>query len=76
MATFSFDAHGYTVNAICNERQSAHLTKKAFAAQGRCPVCHKEFKAGFGMGDRYTQSEVKSTLKTNIKTHIKNIHKK
>lgn len=76
MSRFSFDAHGYTVSAVCNERPSPHLGKKAYIAQAVCPICKKEFKAGFGMGDRYTQNEVKSTLKTNMKTHIRNFHKK
>lgn len=76
MANFNFDAHGHNISARYDEKKSPNLGKKSFTAQAKCPICNKEFKAGFGMGDRYTQSEVKSTLKTNIKTHVKNIHKK
>lgn len=76
MASFTFDAHGTTVTGHVEEIKSGIIGRKAFAAKAKCPFCQKELKAGYGMGDRKSQSEVKSTIKTNMKAHIKTQHRK
>lgn len=76
MSSFTFDAHGVSVTAFVEEGKGTIIGRKTYKAHASCPICHKELTAGTGMGDRYKQNEVKTTLKTNMKKHIKTIHKK
>lgn len=74
MPKFSFNAHGVNINASSEQRKGLVAGRKTFTAQAKCPICQREFKSGYGIGDVNSESEAKSTLKSNMKAHVKKFH--
>lgn len=74
MSLISFDINGIKATGYTSSVKSS--SGESFRVVGICPVCKKEIKAGYGMGNLYKEKEVISTYKSNMKKHINTKHKK
>lgn len=73
MASFTFDLDGTKVTGYTEKIQlTVNFT---YRAKAKCPFCTSEYKAGYNPGEKKTESDVKSMVKTGLKRHYAAIHK-